>query len=221
LPYHEIFDDSGKLLHGSWFGYAYGGILNKDKHSKTINNVRIVLECTLEELYIGCVRQVEFENQSRTVEIKPGYKDGHQIILKSGGSQPESSATVVIKQIPHPKYERKGDDLRQSSIFPDLLYKHDISLVDALNSSSCKFRTLDGRTLNISVDEIISPQTVRVVEGEGMPIYDPEEEQDGVTWAKKGKMFMVFNIKFPKNMTEDKKAKIVHVLNTPSIESES
>jgi hypothetical protein len=54
-----------------------------------------------------------------------------------------------------------------------------------------------------------------------MPIYDPEEEQDGVTWAKKGKMFMVFNIKFPKNMTEDKKAKIVHVLNTPSIESES
>jgi DnaJ-class molecular chaperone len=188
--------------------------------------VHVTLECTLEELYVGCIKEIEYSRtiytldsqivpskETKLVEVKPGYKCGQKIVLEGEGSMSShdkfKDLIITIKQLPHTHYERKGDDL---------LYKHDISLIDALNSASCKFKTFDGRVLNISVDEIISPHTVRIVEDEGMPIYDAEEEKIDVTRMKKGKLFIIFNIHFPKKMSEEKKMKIVNVLNTPSIE---
>lgn len=133
-------------------------------------------EITYERYIAQLDKQIVPAQETKMIEIKPGFKDGHQIVLKEEGSQSleegNKDLIVHIKQIPHTHYSRKGDDL---------LYRHDISLVDALNSAPCKFKTLDGRTLSISVDEIISPQTVRIVEDEGMSIYDAEEESINVT----------------------------------------
>lgn len=224
LPYHEIFDDTGKLLHGSCFGYASGGILNKERDSFKPEDVHVTLECTLDELYIGCMKEVRYSrniitldsqivpsDEVKLVEIKPGYRDGQEIVLKHEGSlgfDNECKDLIIhVKEITHANYTRRGDDL---------IYKHDISLVDALNAAPCKFKTLDSRNLSISVDEIISPQTVRVVEDEGMPIYDPEEEKAKIKCSQRGKLFIVFNIRFPKGLTEEKKLKIVQVLNTPA-----
>lgn len=216
LPYHEIFDDTGKHLHGSCFGYAHGGILNKEKHAFIPQDVHVDLQCSLEELYNGCMKEIRYSrfinnldnqilpsDEVKTIEIKPGYQDGHEIVLKREGSQGYDGVfknlIVHIKQIKHPKYTRKGNDL---------LYKHDISLIDALNATSCRFETLDGRVLSISVDEIISPQSVRIVENEGMPVYSTEEEIASVTCQSRGNLFIVFDIKFPKNLTEEKKQRI-------------
>ena len=52
LPYNDIFDDKGKLLHGSCFGYAFGGILYQ-KPEKVPEETHIDVPCTLEELYNG------------------------------------------------------------------------------------------------------------------------------------------------------------------------
>ena len=49
--------------------------------------------------------------------------------------------------MPHPKYQRKGDDL---------VYVHDFTLADALDCKSVELVTLDSRHLNIGIDEIIA-----------------------------------------------------------------
>ena len=59
------------------------------------------------------------------------------------------------------KYRRKNYDL---------IYTKTITLKEAINCEPIKVPTLDGRTLLISIDEIVNPKTVKVVIGEGMPI---------------------------------------------------
>lgn len=208
LPYYEIFDDKGKDLYGSCFGYAHGGILNKmTKEKPKCKHIHVELTCTLEELYNGCIKELTkdnttmldrheeskvgfpepvitytkstdnfsdlscFSDEPFRVEIKPGYTNGYEITVKLDRSRDvernSGDLKVHLKQLNHKKYSRKGDDL---------IYTHTIQLVDALNSSPFQLKTLDGRTLNISVDHIIAPQSVQQVEDEGMPIYDREEE---------------------------------------------
>lgn len=209
--YNEIFDDKGKDLYGSCFGYAFGGILNK-RDTPNMDHIHVGLNVTLEELYNGCIKEVtadsafllnrheetivtqdepkitytksssdvnthigHFEEPIR-VEIKPGYTDGHEILVqntsKPDSEGPKGLLVVHLYQQTHAKYTRKGNDL---------VYKHDIKLLDALNASPVKFQTLDGRTLNISVDHIINPQSAKAVENEGMPIYSLDEEVAKVT----------------------------------------
>lgn len=107
-------------------------------------------------------------------------------------------------------YRRVGDDL---------LYTHTISLVDALNSIPIRLETLDGWILSIPVDQIVNPQTVETVEGEGMPIYDAEAEKNPEEWEtqKKGQLFVKFNIIFrqpdkPSYLTQDQKDRIRAIL---------
>jgi DnaJ-class molecular chaperone len=60
------------------------------------------------------------------------------------------------------RYKRKEDDL---------VYHHRITLQQAINCEPAKIPTLDGRILSISLDEIVTPKTVKKILGEGMPIY--------------------------------------------------
>lgn len=57
-------------------------------------------------------------------------------------------------------YVRDGDNL---------IYTHVLSLEDALLSKPIQIRTLDGRNINLSLDETITPQTTHLIAGEGMP----------------------------------------------------
>jgi len=203
LPYNEIFDDSGKLLYGSCFAS-----INKLRKAEKLDDVHLTIECSIDELYNGCVKDISYETKRRTIEIQPGFKNGHVVEIEEecGQSYEEEYRKIYIKikELPHTKYSRKENHL---------IYKHDINLLDALNSVPWKFKTLDGRILNISIDEIITPKTVKVVENEGMPIYDEEEEKLSVINTKHGKLFIVFNILFPKKLNEDLKQKVITILN--------
>jgi|TARA_B110001450_G_C17279609_1_gene342888 DnaJ family protein B protein 4 len=59
------------------------------------------------------------------------------------------------------KYSRKGNDL---------IYTHSIKLADALTSAPVRFTTLDGRDISLNLDQVLTPQSVHCMEGEGMPI---------------------------------------------------
>ena len=90
---------------------------------------------------------------------------------------------------------------------------HKISLRDALNSTPVVFNHLDGRVLNISMDEIISPDTVKLVKGEGMPIIDETRPIESITLDnKKGDLYIKFDIIFPDYINDKKKQKIISLL---------
>ena len=204
----------------SVFGSAFGG-QNKKKEEK-LKNIEISLKCSLEELYNGCVKTIKYKKNnlnndlrttsivevSQDVEIFRGYNDKTVITFKEKGNDSPGVASsdliVYIKELPHNVFRRINKN--------DLLYIHKIPLVKALNSEPVCLYTLDGRKIAISIDEIISPSTVKVVPGEGMPIYDKDLSKSRGNKIKKGDLYIKFNIIFPEYIEPSKKKRIITLL---------
>ena len=115
-----------------------------------------------------------------------------------------SDLVIHIKEIPHKSFKRINKN--------DLLYIHEIPLVKALNSEPVCLNTLDERKLAISIDEIISPSTLKVIPGEGMPIYDKDLSKTRGNKIEKGDLYIKFNIIFPEYIDPDKKKRIITLL---------
>jgi len=234
---HEIFDNFMGTLNPfllindnekksdeipSVFGSAFGG--QNYPTPEKLSPINITLECTLEELYTGCVKTIKYKKQKlnydlrttnieevvQDVEIFKGYDNSTVITFREKGNDSpgivSSDLNVYIKELPHEKFRRINKN--------DLLYIHDISLVKALNSEPVCLYTLDGRRLAISIDEIISPNTVKIVQGEGMPIYDKDLSKTRGDKIKKGDLYIKFNIIFPEFIEEKKKRRIIELLKS-------
>ena len=224
---HEIFEkfmgtaNPFTLKGESEKGFFDEQICENKKNEEGLQPIDVDLECTLEELYNGCVKHIKYKRRVigvdfRTteekeaavdVEIFRGY-DKHTVIPYKGmGNQSpgmkNSDLIVHIKEKKHKCFQRVNTN--------DLIYVHKIDLAQALNSEPIKFTTLDGRKLAISIDEIISPSTVKVVPGEGMPIFQNEMNVRDLN-IRKGDLYIKFDIKFPEYIDPAKKIEITSLL---------
>lgn len=174
----------------------------------------VVVETTLEELYMGTNKvltvsrnildgvsgkSLEVEQQLE-INIKPGYRDNFRIFFAGCGDEvlvdhPPSDLFVVIKELPHPMFRRVGDDLHLNVKVP---------LVTALVGPSTSIRTLDGREVDVPLQEVITPGGVQVVLGEGMP---------GGDGGKRGDLYLDFDVEFPRQLNEDQKSLIAAALS--------
>lgn len=134
-----------------------------------------------------------------TIEIKPGWKKGTKITFpEKGNEQPNVTAAdlvFVIDEKPHSVFTRDGNDL---------VVTQKVSLAEALTGYTVRLTTLDGRVLNIPINNVIHPTYEEVVPREGMPI--PKDP------SKKGNLRIKFNIKFPARLTSEQKAGIKKLL---------
>lgn len=53
----------------------------------------------------------------------------------------------------------------------DLWYRHSMTLAEAIECKPVKIQNLDGSTHIVALDQIPSPNSVKVVEGLGMPVF--------------------------------------------------
>ena len=101
------------------------------------------------------------------VGVKPGWKEGTKITFAGKGDEhgpglPPDDLVLVVREAPHRTFRRLGNDLEANLPVP---------LVTALTGGSVALETLDGRRLTVQLGpEVVSPGSVRVVKGEGMPI---------------------------------------------------
>ncbi|KAJ1569119.1 DnaJ sub B member 13, partial [Nowakowskiella sp. JEL0078] len=164
---------------------------------------------TLEELYLGTVKKMKLfrkvlkddnmttseQDKILTIEIQPGWKEGTRIsFIKEGDQGPNTipaDIIFIIKQKPHQYFERRGDDL---------VYKTDISLLQALTGNIVDIIMLDGRHLKIPVNEVVRPDFLKEVPGEGMPIWKANSDT-----IMKGCLLIGFNIKFPTYLKNEQK----------------
>lgn len=58
--------------------------------------------------------------------------------------------------------------------------------------------TLDDRTVQVAVNDVVTPDSMKVVPGEGMPI----SKKPG----QRGDLIIKFNIEFPKYLSEKQKS---------------
>lgn len=214
-PFAKIYDNDGRELFGSMFSYSFGA--QNFPGLPAIKDLIVDVPCTLNELYSGCMKSVNFvkttlnndgrttrqESINRIIDIRAGYHNESTIIFKGQGNESNGKATsdliFQVKEIKHEDFERKDNDL---------IYTAKITLIQALCSETVKIVTLDGRNLLIAMDEIINPKTLKRIEGEGMPIY-----QDDAGISGRGNMYIKFDIEFPIVLEQTAKDEILALLN--------
>ncbi|XP_030320705.1 dnaJ homolog subfamily B member 13 isoform X2 [Calypte anna] len=152
---------------GSELVVPFGGLQGRGAMKQDPPIVRN-LYLSLEDLFYGCTKKMKISHR------------GPNVI--------PADITFVVQEKPHPRFRRVNDDL---------IYISTIPLGKALVGCSVAVRTLDGRLLNIPINDIVDPQYCKVVPGEGMPLaQDPRS---------KGNLLIYFNICFPKKLTPEKK----------------
>ena len=182
----------------------------------------IELECSLEELYNGCIKNVKYTRKKISsdsvtledveenidVEILRGYDKNSTIRFKGMGNEclgeKNSDLIVKIKEKKNNSFKRVNKN--------DLIYIHEITLAQALNGDPVRLTTLDNRKISISIDEIISPSTIKKVPGEGMPIFKKELSVWNLE-IEKGDLYIKFHIIFPEYIDPVRKMEISKLLD--------
>ena len=99
----------------------------------------------------------------------------------------------------------------------NLIYTHQISLCDSLNATPIQIKTLDGRTINLNTDAYITPQTLHLLKGEGMPLEVGANDEltrhlESFDKIPRGDMYVKFDIVFPNDLDSAKKQRILEIL---------
>ncbi|VWU49852.1 DnaJ domain/DnaJ C terminal domain containing protein, putative [Hepatocystis sp. ex Piliocolobus tephrosceles] len=168
----------------------------------------VPFDISLEEAYTGCVKEVKIirkryktfiayeEEHLIEIVIKPGIIDGTTFTYVRQGNQ--NSPTEKPRNLNIKVYVKPHHLFRR--INNDLIYLCNITLDDALTGFELVIKSLDNRNIRITIDDIITPKTQKVVKGEGMPHFlNPDI---------KGDLIIEFNILFPKKLSNKAKAKI-------------
>ena len=152
------------------FFISYGdAALKKDKLEGAPADIVVVLNCSIYEFYNGSLktfnytkdvlqpdgRTVEQIEGQMTIEVKPGYDCETVLSFPTKGNEAfaQYQSALLIKfdlddSDLKNNYKRKGDNLWLTQ---------DMLLEDALISRPIHFKTLDGRSININLDTMITP----------------------------------------------------------------
>lgn len=143
-------------------------------------------------------------DDKQVIFVDAGSKDGDEYVYEDMGDtypdgETENGRLVFrIRELPHNRFIRKGNDLYTSV---------NITLKQALLGFSLSIPHLDNHNVSINREGGCTPHGyVEKIEGEGMP--NKEEMGQG----SRGDLFVSFKILFPSSLSEEQKKKIEEVL---------
>lgn len=111
------------------------------------------------------------------ITIDPGTMDGETFLCKTG----DGFLRLVIRQLPNDLFRRVGNELWHKPI--------DINYEQAVSNHRMLLHHLNGKMYKIQCDGVITPGSVFIVPGLGMPIREMDRQY--------GPMCFEFNIIFP------------------------
>ncbi|XP_054753981.2 dnaJ homolog subfamily B member 13-like [Lytechinus pictus] len=191
---------------------GFGGLLGRGR-KKQDPPIERDLVLSLEEIFHGCTKKMKISRRVMnedghtsstrdkilTITVHKGWREGTRITFPKEADQGPNIVPAdiifIVRDKPHPRFKREGDDL---------VYVSRVLLGKALTGCSVEVPTLDGRLLNVPINDIISPGYRKVVPGEGMPISKNPE--------LKGNLIITFDIEFPRQLTPGKKQLIKDAL---------
>jgi curved DNA-binding protein len=163
-------DGSGRPT-GSAAGQAAGARARTSTRSTP--SAEAVAQIDLEEAYHGTTRLIEVDGKRLEVTIPRGADTGNRIRL-TGKAPGGGDLHVVVKQLPHRTFKRRGADLERE--LP-------LALGEALLGAEVPVRTLKGRVLLTIPAGTQTGRTFRLT-GQGMPRYRGEGFGDLYAKAK-------------------------------------
>lgn len=183
----------GGMPMGGMPGGMRGGPMMAQRKAEPVN---YPLNVSLEDLYTGCTKKVRITakrivdqrgttqsvSTDKEIQVKAGWKTGTKITFEREGDEaPGTEPADIIFTIqgkPHDRFERDGDDL---------VYECSVTLYEALTGVRTSVTTLDNRVIPLEAKSV-TPQTVKIIPGEGMP---------NNKLKRKGDMRVKFKIVFP------------------------
>jgi len=149
-------------------------------------------------------RKVVPEIKLLEVNVEPGMRDSQKIVFRGEGNQmpgvEPGNVLIVLQEKPHAEFKREG---------ADLFMRINLTLTEALCGFRKTIKHLDNRKLLVTQrpGEVIKPNTMKVISGEGMPA--PSQQGH----VSKGDLFISFSVDFPENyFAPENKMKVVETL---------
>lgn len=181
-----FFRDSGA---GSGFGNTRqrrGGMQMKGEDYQAETDI------SLEEAFRGTARMLNLNGQQLNLKLKPGIIDGQVLRMKGKGAPgmnggPNGDLFITIHVQPHPRYQRKGNDL---------YFDQALDIYTAILGGKLSVQTID-KTLSINIPAGTDSNKTFRLKDIGMPVYDNPE--------KRGDYYVRMVITVPKNLSEQEK----------------
>ncbi|CEL98259.1 unnamed protein product [Vitrella brassicaformis CCMP3155] len=183
------------------------------KQSNKCDPLHERLVCTLEELYCGSAKKVQvqrrrlsadkrttfLETKSYVIRVQPGWCDGTTLTMAGEGNEEHPNMLAgdlvfTVETAPHPHFTRQGLDLKHVA---------SISLVQALSGHVVHVPHQNGTTLSVAVPEVVSPDSVKRLKGEGLP--NPEKPEE------KGDIVLTWDIRFPPAVRTDQRKALARI----------
>jgi DnaJ-class molecular chaperone len=162
------FSDIFETLFGARGGRTAGpGGFNARMSGQDVDQT---VEITLEEAFAGTQRTLQFSNpngtpRTITVKIPSGVDTGNRVRVPGEGGPglnggPKGDLFLVVKVLPNPRFERKGEDL---------YVKVETSLYTLLLGGQASVPTLAGKTISLNIPEQTQNGRTFRLSGQGMP----------------------------------------------------
>ncbi len=150
------------------------------------------VDITLEEAFLGTKRVIEVDGRRLEVKIPPGVKTGSKVRMAGEGGEGVGGGSkgdlfLKINVLPHPTFERKGNDLH---------CEVDVGLYTAILGGEIAVPTLKGR-VKLKIPPGTQNGRVFRLSGQGMPhLRDPK---------KHGDLYVKVRVVLPQRLSEREK----------------
>jgi DnaJ-class molecular chaperone len=203
-PFGDIFGGFGGMGGGGrarasrmpgGFSFSFGG---EPPPPQAPPPYTVNVSCTLEQLFTGTVKKLKItrnvfgrdEEKVIDLEVRPGWKDGTKITYPGDGDQqsglPPQDLVFIIRELQHQVFVREKDDL---------ILNKTITLAQALTGFAIQQQGIDGRPLQLVVNDVVAPGTERRLAGEGMPSKG----------GGRGDLIFRFKVTFPASLSQKQK----------------
>jgi len=183
----------------------------QDRKPKPSPPIALVLSCTLLDLYNGVKKivavpkkriassgAVEAYTKTYVITAEPYWIDGTTLVFEKDQDDVTGDVVFTVQVEPHETFSIIGYNLHMVCQMP---------LFQALTGTVLPIMMPDGRKLNLSVEEVVDPDYVKTVKGEGLP-----DKQTG----ERGDLVISFKIQFPKKFESLQKQLLHLALCLPS-----
>lgn len=183
-----------------FFGQFFGGGGRGGKRAHAGADMQASFEISLEETFHGVTKTININGQPVNLKLKPGIADGQVLRLKGRGRQgvnggPAGDLLLTINVAPHPRFERRGDDIHIDQPVDALL---------AIVGGKVTVQTLH-KTLKLTVPPGADTGKTLRLKGQGMPRYNKPTE-----W---GDAYVHLTLHTPKNLSQDDLSAIQNIVN--------
>lgn len=174
---NDLFGGSG---FSDFFDAIFGGAVSQGGRRRAsraapaaAQDIEQEVEITLEEAFRGTQRLMDVDGRRLEVKIPPGVKTGSKVRmagegLPGGRTGARGDIYLVIKVLPHPIFERRGDDLH---------CEMPVDIFTALLGGEARVPTLDGPVALRIPPGSQAGRTFRLT-GQGMPRLKAEGRGD-------------------------------------------